>query len=504
MKSVIWSLTFVAGILLVGAAWAKEPSLTVYNQGFGVVRESIDLDLNQGVNQVRFTDITAHLEPDSVILRDPQGKRSLRILEQNFRGDPISQNLLLSLYEGETIDFLVRRGEKEETVRGRIIRSGYVPHQMGFQRFGQQYYQRQMSYAKGSFGQPVIEVDGQLRFSLPGIPLFPTLKDDTILKPTLNWVLESSQAGKFPAELSYVTGGMTWAADYNLVAPEEGDVLEMIGWVTMDNQTGRTFENARIKLMAGDVRKIQDQSRYGYDALEMSSRMGGFGGAAPVAEKTFDEYHLYTLQRPTTLHDRETKQVEFIRAAGIESERIYVYDGAKIDWNRYRGWNQESIRQDAGYGTISNPKVWVMREFENSEENNLGIPLPKGRLRFYRSDEGSLEFTGENMIDHTPKDETVRVYTGNAFDLLGERKRTYYYIDHGQRWLDESFEIKLRNHKDESVEVRVVEHMYRCPNWDIRDKSDDFGEMDSKTIEFRVTLEPDQEKVVTYKVHYSW
>ena len=482
-----------------------EPSLTVYNQDFAVVRDQINLKLTKGINELSVTDITAHLEPDSVILRDPKGKSALQILEQNYRSDPISQGLLLSLYEGKEIDFLTTdRDGKEIIKKGRIVRSGYVAHQSAMQRYGARYAQTQRAYAYGSAGQPIIEIDGMLRFSLPGLPLFPSLADDTILKPTLNWVLNTNRSGNLNAELSYVTGGMSWKADYNMLSGDKDDQLDVIGWVTIDNQSGKTFDNARIKLMAGDVSKIQDdEGQYAYSGRMMAMEQSM---PSPVSEKAFDEYHLYTLNRPATLRDRETKQVEFLRAEGVKCQRLYVYDGAKIDYRRYRGWTPDNIRRNRDYGTVSNPKVWVMKEFENSKKNNLGIPLPRGVVRFYRrDDDGQLEFTGENIIDHSPKDETIRVYTGNAFDLVGERKRTHYQIDSNDDWLDEAFEIKLRNHKEEqTVEIRVAEHLYRWINWDIVQKSDDFIKTDSQTIEFRVLIPPGQEKVVTYKVHYTW
>lgn len=500
----------VAPLILLSAAattfttFAAPPALTIYNQNFAVVRDTVPLDLKQGDNEVRFTDATAHVEPDSVILRDPTGEHALQILEQNYRNDPISQDLLLSLFEGKTIDFETLR-EKDNTqvremIRGKIIRSGYVPHYDAMDRYGQQYAMSQMSYARGS-SQPVIEVDGKIRFGLPGQPIFPSLGDDTVLKPTLHWLLHSDSAGKLDAEVSYVTGGFSWEADYNLVAPEKGDMTDLIGWVTMDNQSGRSFQDAKIKLMAGDVQKLAPgmptPAALGAARFEMA------GGGPPVTEKAFDEFHLYTLQRTTTLLDRETKQVEFIRAAGIYAPNVYVYDGVKLDL--YRGWNMDAIRNNREYGTQSNPKVWVMREFTNSESNHLGMPLPKGRLRFYRrNDDGQLEFTGEDMIEHTPRDETVRVFTGNSFDLVGERTRTDYRADSGDKWADESFEIKLRNHKKEPEEIRVVEHLYRWSNWEIIRRSDDFKKTDSQTIEFRVNVKPDEEKTITYTVHYSW
>jgi len=499
----------IAAIVFLFAACSAlaEPSLTIYNQDFAVVRDSLNLNLVQGTNEVRVTDITAHLEPDSVILRDPKGKQAIQILEQNYRADPVSEGLLLSLYEGKEIEFLVTNAQGEEKiVRGKIIRSGYVPHQSGISRYGQQYEARQMRYATGATGQPIIEVDKKLRFSLPGRPLFPSLTDDTILKPTIYWLLQADKKARFDAELSYITGGMSWEADYSMLAQEKGDTIQVIGWVTMDNQSGKTFNNARIKLMAGDVSKIQQPDRARAFALDESMYAGVAGKGPPVTEKAFEDYHLYTLERPTTLHDRETKQVEFLRAEGVKTERLYVYDGVKIDSARFRNYQPEYIRQERDYGTQCNPKVWVMREFKNSQENHLGIPLPRGLVRFYRQDEdGQLEFTGENFIDHTPRDETVRVYTGNAFDLVGERRRTDYKIDTARNWLDESFEIKVRNRKEkDAVEVRVVEHLYRWLSWEIVEKSDSFVKTESQTVEFRVNIPAGKEKVITYKVHYTW
>jgi len=474
------------------------PALTIYNQNFFVAREYLPLDLNTGVNHVNFAGITAHLEPDSVILRDLTG-RPIQILEQSYRNDPVSQELLLSFYEGKTIDFLAQRGEKIETIRGKIIRSGYVPIA---------YYQQPYGYPQANAGQPIIEVDGILRFGLPGQPLFPTLSSDSILKPTLSWELATTQAGRSQAEISYVSGGMTWQSDYNLVVsdgPKNSgmNALDLVGWITMQNHSGKTFENARIKLMAGDVSKIQppmsrDKAAY---ALEVS---GMNQAVAPVVrEKSFDEFHLYTLERPATLRDNETKQVEFVRSTGILSQRLYVYDGAQID--QYGYYNYDQIRNDPGYGTASNKKVWVMQEFKNSEANRLGIALPKGRLRFYRRDsDGSLQFVGENTIDHTPKDETLRLYTGNAFDIVGERKRTNYRVDSSAHWMDETFEIRVRNHKKEAANVRVVEHLYRWTNWKLAEQSHQFKKRDAQTIEFPVTVAPDGEQVVTYTVHYSW
>ncbi len=498
MKKLLFVLLAFSGLALANSettASDSQPVLTIYNQNFFVARERFPLDLKSGVNQVDYAGVAAHLEADSVILRDPNG-RALQVLEQNYRNDPVSQELLLSYYEGKTIDFLVTRGEHQEVVKGKIIRSGYIPSGYATQNYNQP-----------SYAQPIVEVDGVLRFGLPGQPLFPQLATDSILKPTLDWLLQTDMPGKSDAEISYVASGMSWQADYNLVVSDnpsaKTDSLDMVGWITMRNQSGKTFENARIKLLAGDVNKIEEGtlSNRVY-AAEAKAR----DAAAPppaVSEKSFDEFHLYTLERPTTLRDNETKQVELVRATGIKAQRLYIYDGAQTD--QYGYYNPEQRRNDPGYGTASNSKVWVMEEFRNAEANHLGMPLPKGKLRFYRRDtDGHLEFTGENVIDHTPKDETIRIYTGNAFDVVGERKRTSYHVDSSQRWMEESFEIHVRNHKKEATNVRVVEHLYRWTNWKMTEQSQDFRKTDAQTVEFPVTIEPDGEQVIAYTVHYSW
>jgi hypothetical protein len=475
----------------------NSPALTIYNQNFFVAREHLALDLTAGVNHVNFNGMTSHLEPDSVILRDLTG-RPLQILEQSYRNDPISQELLLSFYEGTMLDFQTQRGDKIETIHGKLIRSGYVPAS-SYNGYG---------YPQPASGQPIVEVNGVLRFGLPGQPLFPALGEDSILKPTLSWQLATNQAGHSDAEISYVSGGMTWQSDYNLVVsdgPKNSGLnsLDLVGWITMRNQSGKTFENARIKLMAGDVSKLQPGS-VGQLAYRAEAKAMDMNAAASVVrEKSFDEFHLYTLERTATLRDNETKQVEFVRSNGIQSQRLYVYDGAQVD--QYAYYSPDQVRNDPGYGTASNPKIWVMQEFKNSDTNHLGIALPKGRLRFYRRDsDGSLQFIGENTIDHTPKDEMIRVYTGNSFDIVGERKRTNFHVDSNAHWMDETFEIRVRNHKKESANVRVVEHLYRWTNWKLTEQSHQFKKRDAQTVEFPVTVAPDGEQVVTYTVHYSW
>ncbi len=471
-----------------------QPSLTIYNQNFALVRDHVPLDLKAGENVVPYTGVTAQVEPDSVVLRDPAGKTALRIYDQSYRADTLSMGYMLDLNEGKTIDFLVRdKDNKEYTVPGKIIRSGYNP-------VGDSNYS---GNPRPGSNTPIIEVAGSLRFSLPGEPVFPKLGEDSVLKPTLTWRIGADAPAKLTAELSYLTGGLSWKAAYNLVAPEKSDTLDIVGWVTFENNSGKEFSNATVKLMAGNVNKIQPNQAYPM-AMAAGRAMFKETSDAAVTEKAFDEFHLYSLTRPVSLHDRETKQVEFLSATNVKASTLYVYDGAALE--NFRGWDLMSIRNNPEYGTQSNKKVWVMKEFKNSKENGLGIALPAGRVRFYRSDgaDSSVQFTGENNLEHTPEGETVRLYTGDAFDLVGERTRTDYQMDNRNSTLQEAFQIKVRNHKKEPVEIRVVEHLYRWSNWEIIEKSDDYTKTDSQTVEFRVTLKPDEEKVITYRVRYFW
>jgi len=376
MKKIAISLAFAAALTAIA-----QPSLTIYNQNFAVVRDTVPLDLKAGANSVRYAGATAQVEPDSVILRDPAGKYSLQILEQDYRNDPVSEPLLLSLFEGKTIDFEKTRmkdnTEVRELIPGKIVRSGYVPG--------------------GEAQSPIIEVNGKLQFALPGQPLFPDLGDNTILKPAFNWLLQSGQAGAFNAEVGYVTGGFDWSASYNLVSPEKGDLVDLVGWITMKNESGKTFENAKIKLLAGDVNKIQPPHLTTLGGMRSRAMvMEGMVSDAPaVTEKAFDEFHLYSIARPTTLLDRETKQVEFVHAEKMFAPTIYVYDGAT-------GYRFYGLNTSQGWGQTDNKKVIVQREFKNAETNQLGIALPAGKLRFYRrDDDGQLQFVGENTIDHT-------------------------------------------------------------------------------------------------------
>ncbi|MGC4045376.1 MAG: hypothetical protein QM758_16415 [Armatimonas sp.] len=485
-------------ILAASAAYAAD-SLTIYNQNFAVIRQSAQLDLKAGENTLSVTDVARTLEPDSVVLRDPSAKKPFQLLEQGFRTDAMAMQTLLTRYEGKELDFLVSvPGGEQKKVRGKLIRadsgiSGGDSFGGGFGSGG---------FSAGFGGSAIVEIDGTIRFGLPGLPLFSSLGDDTILKPTLSLTISAEKPGPLNAELAYVAGQMNWKASYNVVSPEKSDNLDITALITMTNFCGKSFKDTRVQLVAGDVKKIQPNQFGGFGGGAFGGGMGGMAGGQPaVTEKSFDEYHLYNIERPLTFRHGETKQVEFLRALNISARRLYVYDGAA----NYQSsvYENDPTANNNGYGQRGNPKVWVMREFENTKANGMGIPLPAGRMRFFRRDGELLQFVGENELKHTPAGERVRLYTGDAFDLIGERKQTNFKTEGGnQIW--ESFEIKLRNHKTEDVTIRLVERLYRYSNWELTEKSQPLVKTDSRTVEADIKVPAGGEQTITYTVHYWW
>jgi hypothetical protein len=469
-------MKFLACLALIslGGTALSQLGLTIYNGHFAVVRDLVPLELKAGENNVRYSGATASLDPSTVILRDPSGKVPLSILEQNYQNDPVNQITLLDRFEGQSLTFLVHDPLKgDRLLEGKVIRSGYVPGDAPV--------------------QPMIEVDGKILFELPGRPLFPALKDEgLLLKPVLNWKIQSPEAASIQAELAYLTQGLEWTASYNLVLPESGSSADMNGWVTIKNTSGKQFENARIKLMAGDVQRMKPNPNLRNEMRML--RKDSFDDKIAVQEKKFDDFHLYSLPRPTTLRDQETKQLEFTRAASLPTLRVYVYDAAPT--LAYAG----GIITSEAWGATTLKKVASLLVFKHPE----AAPLPAGNVRVYRKDGEQLEFVGEDQIEHTPSKEKVTIKLGNAFDLVGEHKRTAFHVDESQHIMDESFEIRLRNQTKAAVEIKVVEHLARAKNWSIPANSHPFEPLDSNTLEFSPSVPPSGETVITYTVHYTW
>lgn len=466
--------------------------LTIYNQDFAVARTTIPLNLHAGANEVLTTDVTSQLEPDSVVLRDPTGRNPIKVAEQNYDAAVVNQQWMLEKYEGKTLDFQVQpagqfvmsSGEIREyparIVQAHIIRAG---------------------------DQPLVEVNGKMQFNLPGSPIFPANTDGLLLKPTLRWQIDSAKSASFPAELDYITGGMSWQATYNVVLPETTDTTraeqaDIIGWVTLKNNSGTDFPQATIQLMAGDVAKIREAFPRVLSSYAQNVAVMGGIGAPSVTQKAFDDFHLYDLHRTLALRNGETKQVQFLEASRVSVQRTYQYEGNHAAVQPfYPGYHNDQ----QFLGDSSNTRISAVEEIKNSKSNHLGMPLPAGRIRLYRRDTGGqMQFVGESMITHTPAEQTVKVVSGNAFDVTGKRRQTDFHVDGLRRFTDESIEIKLSNQKEQPVTVHAVEHMNRGENWEITAKSSDFTKRDSSTIDFPISVPAKGEAVLTYSVHYTW
>jgi hypothetical protein len=475
IASAIATATFAART---AAATTSEEgiALTIYNQNFGVVREKRKVDVPDKVGMIRFGDVAAQIDGTSVqfkSLTDPNAT----VLEQNYEYDLVSADKLLQKYVDKQIAVLTKDGSR------------YSGTLLSFD--GNQLVLRQ----DGEKNELVMVQRGD---NVKDIQ-FGALPEGLITKPTLMWKLATEKVGQQLIEVAYQTSGINWQADYNAVLNAKDTALDLSGWVTVNNQSGATYKDAKLKLIAGDVRRLQQPQAY---ALGGMRKMVMSEAAAPgFEEKAFFEYHLYTLGRTTTVADNQTKQIELLKTADVPVKKVFLYDGAP-QFAFYGG-----LITDANYGSQeSNKKVNVIIEVKNSKDNHMGMPLPKGKVRLYKRDpaDASLEFIGEDQIDHTPKDETIKLHIGDAFDIVGERKRTDFHVDMSRHVITESFEIHIRNHKDEPVEVLVKETLYRWNNWEITQASHKWTKYDSNTIHFPVKVDKDGEQVITYTVRYTW
>lgn len=470
MRKIIFFIIFV---LFSAISFSQEVDLTVYNQNLGLVKDRREIKIDKGsAVKIEFTDVAAQIDPTSVHFKSLLYPNKCSVLEQNFEYDLISREKLLQKYIGKEIELEKRfgkDGEKKEIVKGTLLStSGGLTVKSG--------------------DKILVNPSGEISLS--------KLPEGLILKPTLSWLLENEIAGEHKIEVDYLTNGINWNADYVIVSDKDDKNLDLTGWVTIDNKSGATYKDAKLKLIAGDIHRASPTG----EAAENVMYAARTKSAAPqFEEKAFFEYHLYTLQRRTTVRDNETKQIEFVSGTNVPVKKLYIYEGAA---QKFYGYNQWS-RADRNYGVQSNKKVYVMLDFKNSKENNLGIPLPKGKMRVYKEDsDKSLEFIGEDFIEHTPKDENIRIYLGDAFDIVGERVQTDF--KNGDDFADETFKITIRNHKEEPIEVRVVEKLYRWSNWKIAQKSQDYEKKDARTIEYKLKIPKNGENTITYTVHYWW
>lgn len=448
--------------------------------GYAVVRHERTLALDRGRNTVRFSDVAAQIDPTTVSFESLTDPKGTSVVEQNFQFDLVNQEKLLQKYIDRAITVDQIRGSGVESFSGTLL---------------------------STTGALVLRrEDGGIQ-TLPhnaGVKL-PELPGGLITRPTLVWDIAANRAGTHKSRVSYQTTGITWWADYNVSYAEDANAnlcrLDIGAWVSILNQSGASYAEAKLKLIAGDVQRAQPAGHV--QRAPMAARaMIQESAAKGFEEKAFFEYHLYTLGRATTLSDNSTKQLELFPAArGVPCEKTLVYYGLAPGF----GFGGNPIT-DRNYGTQSNKKVDVYLGFKNSQPNNMGMPLPAGRIRVSKFDaaDDTLEFIGEDTIDHTPKNEKVLIKLGSAFDVVGERQQVNFAIDTGRKTMSEEIEVKLRNQKKQAVTVIIKENLYRWSNWQITHKTRDFHKLDARTIHFPVKIAAGAEATLRYTVQYTW
>jgi hypothetical protein len=426
-------------------------SVTVYNQDLGLVRDIRLMDVPAGGGWVLFREVPSGIDPTSVHLRPTDGK-DLSVLEQNYGYDLVSPEKILDRYLESPIKALAKDG--------RLYEGTLLSHADG-----------QLVLGAAGGGVAIIARDKVADIQCPGLP------EGLITRPTLSWQLAGA-AGPRRIEVSYLTGGMNWHAEYVAVVAEAGATMDLSGWVSLENRSGATYPAAELQLVAGTVHRATQPQPPMPERMRMAT--ADMGAQKAFEEETFYEYHLYTLQRATTLADNETKQLSLFEPATCPVKRVYESNPAQ---------DGRSVR--------------VMLETVNSEANGLGMPLPQGTVRVYQRDSrGRLQFVGEDRIGHTPRDEKVRVFTGTAFDLVVERTETdTRQLGPRDREVDVKLEVRNRKEK-ESVTVVVQEDLYG--DWAIRQASAPFEKKSATRIEFAVPLAAGATATVTYTVHYSW
>jgi hypothetical protein len=507
MKNFIISLFTVVSVLMSGgletsaqsvtsASNRQSVDLTIYNANLALVREERTIDLVKGLNRVVIPNIPATIDGTSLHFSSLTDPATVKVLEQNYQYDLVHQAKLMEKYIGKDVEFIRMDNEskKDYTVKGKLLATGWQP-QLGYNPYGG-------GVPYSATGQMIAEINGKLEIGPAGRLVLPSLPEGLILKPQLEWLVNSTKGGQHKTEISYLANQLTWSCNYVVLLSTKDTEIDLTGWVTVTNNSGTTFKNTGLKLVAGDINLVQERQS-GY-ALRKSMQMMEADAAAPqFQQKELFEYKLYSLQRKTDLGNNETKQMELTSAKNVLSKKVFIYDGVSDQW---RSWYKNySYRDQGSFGQQSNKKIGVFVTFKNEEKIGLGIALPKGKVRVYkRDDDGKEQFVGEDEIDHTPKDEEIKLCLGNAFDIVGERAQKDFRVVVSGHVVDETFEIKIRNHKTESVEVLVYEHPWRWNEWDITKSNIAWEKVDQSTIKFPVKIKKDEEKVITYTIRYSW
>lgn len=431
--------------------------VTVYNNNLGLIKDTRKVILPVGQGELRFMSVASHIIPVTVhakSLNDPQG---FNVLEQNYEYDLMNADKLLDKYVGKKIKIIDwnKFQDRKETVEAVLLSNNQ--------------------------GQ-IYKINDEIFLGHPGIKVLPELPENLIAKPTLVWLYDNTSRKAHNLEVSYLTKNITWKADYVLILNQKDTSADISGWVTLDNKSGTTYKEARLKLVAGEVHKVEDKFVGKLYAVEARPK----ARAPEFKEKGFFEYHIYDLQRKTTIKNNQTKQLRLLEPSNIGVEKEFLVYGSKTYFTRR--YREQKPKQP----------VNVNIQFKNAKENNLGMPLPAGVMRLYKEDDGgSLQFIGEDRIEHTPKDEDVKLKIGEAFDVAAERIQTdYRQITKGLH--ESEWEIKLKNHKAEEITVGIVEPLFG--NWSVVSSSHPYKKVDAFTIRFDVKIPKDEKVKVTYRV----
>ena len=436
------------------AAEQRDLMITVYNGNLGLVKDVREVRLDAGLIETHFMDVAAQIDPTSVLLRSLTDPTGLKILEQNYEYDLLSSEKLMEKYVGRKVRLYQSNGTFQEAT---------------------------LLSTRG----PVYDINGQIHMGHFGSVVLPALPENLVSKPTLAWLLRNPRPAPQRVEASYLTAGISWKSDYVMLINAADSRADLTGWVTINNQSGATYRDAALKLVAGDINRAasRDDSRR---AMEMAAK-----AASPaVADREFKsegffEYHLYTLDGRTTIKESQTKQLTLLSAADFPVEKRFIYYGA-ASYHRTQ------------YGVpISNQKVGVYLDIRNTKENRLGIPMPKGKVRVYKADtSGSQQLIGEDWIDHTPKDERVRIKMGEAFDVVGERvQKDWKRI--GSNLYEIEWEITLRNHKKEAVTVEVIEPM--PGDWEILRSTQPHEKLEAFTARWKMPVPKEGAATLGYR-----
>ncbi|MDD3925691.1 MAG: DUF4139 domain-containing protein [bacterium] len=452
--------------------------LTVYNKNLGLVTERRFMDLKGGVSEIRYEGVAGMIDPTSLQFYSLVSPGECRILEQSYQYDLVSDQALLQRYLDKQITVIT---EDSTLYEGRLLNSG-------------------MSRLPGGGSIILMTGDGRIvniRLDKVREIRYPSLPEGLITRPTMVWKLDNASPGRQLTEVRYLTGGIDWKSDYVATLSADEKTIDLTGWVTLNNRSGGTYRDARLKLMAGDLNMVTPAPVPVMEAAYARKAMLSDASGEQFEEQSFFEYHLYTLQRPTSILDNEVKQIELLSAARVPVNKLYYYDGARRRYSPpgYRGYIPAGVE---------NKKINTVIEMVNSAKNNLGMPLPAGKIRLNKGDaDGSLQFIGEDVLGHTPKDEVVRLYMGDAFDIVGERVQTDTRKI-ADRVIEESYRIKIRNRKSEDITVRTVEHLDRYNDWEIVRTTAHYEKKDAGTVEFPLSVPAGKETVLEYTVRYKW